>query len=103
MKNKQLQPLGDRIFVTEPVKVETKTNSGILLSPESKRGELVMADVIAVGPGVYSITGELIPMNVKVGDRVAYRKDMGGDEMKIDGEPIRVFREQDLIAVEKKQ
>lgn len=96
-----LSPLGDRVIVRPPDNAEKSTKSGIMLSDTSKKGTATFAEVIAVGPGIYTITGELIPMSVEVGDEVMYRLDMGGDKLKIHGDEYLIFREQDLLMVQK--
>lgn len=100
MMNPNLLPLGDRVIVKMPVKADTKTKSGIILSESLTRGTAVFGEVVKVGPGIYTQLGNLIPMTVKIGDFVMYKKDMGGDPIKIDGVEYLLFREQDLLMVE---
>jgi chaperonin GroES len=100
--NENLKPLADRVIIKMPEKGDSKTASGIILSESSKRGTAVMGEVVLVGPGIYTQLGNLIPMTVKVGDLVMYKKDMGGDPIKIDGVEYLLFREQDLLMVESK-
>lgn len=100
--NKNLNPLGDRVIVKMPEKSDNTTTSGIIVSDSSKRGTAVFGEVILVGPGIYSQLGNLIPMTVNVGDMVMYKKDMGGDPIKIEGVDYLLFREQDLLMVNSK-
>lgn len=100
--NKNLKPLADRVIVKMPEKGDKKTASGIILGENSQRGTTIFGEVILVGPGIYTQLGNLIPMTVKVGDLVMYKKDMGGDPIKIDGVEYLLFREQDLLIVDSK-
>lgn len=96
-KATKLQPLGDRVLVKpQEKKGEAKTASGIILpggSDEDKGAK--RAEVIAVGPGRYD-DGELIPVQVKAGDKVLYN---WGDELTIDGEDYVLVNEANILAV----
>ena len=94
------KPLGDRVLV-RAVKGEEKTKSGIIMTETAMRGQSVWGDVIAVGDGIFTQSGERIPMSVGVGDSVMYKKDMGGDPIKLNGEEYLLFREHDLLMVKK--
>ena len=94
------KPLGDRVLV-KAVKGEEKTKSGIIMTETSMRGQSVWGDVIAVGDGIFTQNGERIPMSVGVGDSVMYKKDMGGDPIKLNGEEYLLFREHDLLMIKK--
>ena len=94
------KPLGDRVLV-KAVKGEEKTKSGIIMTETSMRGQSVWGDVIAVGDGIFTQSGERIPMSVEVGDSVMYKKDMGGDPIKLNGEEYLLFREHDLLMIKK--
>jgi chaperonin GroES len=94
------KPLGDRVLV-KAVKGEEKTKSGIIMTETSMRGQSVWGDVIAVGDGIFTQSGERIPMSVEVGDSVMYKKDMGGDPIKLNGDEYLLFREHDLLMVKK--
>lgn len=94
------KPLGDRVLV-KAVKGEEKTKSGIIMTETSMRGQSVWGDVIAVGDGIFTQSGERIPMSVGVGDSVMYKKDMGGDLIKLNGEEYLLFREHDLLMIKK--
>lgn len=92
------KPLGDRVLV-KASKGEEKTKSGIITTETAMRGQNVWGDVVAVGDGIFTQTGERIPMSVKVGDSVMYKKDMGSDSIKLNGEVYLLFREHDLLMV----
>lgn len=94
------KPLGDRVLV-KAVKGEEKTKSGIIMTETSMRGQSVWGDVIAVGDGIFTQSGERIPMSVGVGDSVMYKKDMGGDPIKLNGGEYLLFREHDLLMIKK--
>ena len=94
------KPLGDRVLVRAS-KGEEKTKSGIIMTETAMRGQNVWGDVIAVGDGIFTQSGERIPMSVEVGDSVMYKKDMGGDPIKLNGEEYLLFREHDLLMVKK--
>lgn len=94
--NLRVRPLGDRVLVREIKKEGGKTDSGIII-PETvsedrgaKKGE-----VVATGPGRYD-DGKLLPMNVKVGDKVLYQ---WGDKLTIDGEEYEMVSEGSVLAV----
>ena len=104
MLDKNIQPLGDRVVIEKPKAEQSKELSGgkkLLLEASVGRGKAVFGKVIATGPGIYTQSGDLIPMNVKVGDEVLYKKDMAGDTLEVDGVEYIVFREHDLIMVKR--
>ena len=92
-----IRPIGDRIAV-KPVAVEEKTKSGIVL-PGSAQEKPHQGEVIAVGSGYVSqATGQRIPLEVKVGDKVVYGKH-AGIEVKFDGEELVLLTENDILGV----
>lgn len=92
-----IRPIGDRIAV-KPVAVEEKTKSGIVL-PGSAQEKPHQGEVIAVGSGYVSqATGQRIPLEVKVGDKVVYGKH-AGMEVKFDGEELVLLTENDILVV----
>lgn len=91
-----LKPLGDRVIVKRD-EVEDKTASGLYLSRESKEKPQT-GEVIAVGEGKRDKDGALIPMPVKVGDKVLYGK-YGGTEVTVDGEEVLIVRAEDIYGV----
>jgi len=71
MADKKLKPLGDRVLVKEyKSKEEKRTTSGIIIPETVSSEDVKMGKVVAVGPGLYTQNGSLIPMSVKVGDEV---------------------------------
>jgi chaperonin GroES len=95
----KLRPLADRVIVKR-VENETKTASGIVI-PDSAAEKPDQGEVLAVGPGKKNDKGELIAMNVKVGDRVLFGK-YSGQTVKVDGDELLVMKEDDLFAVVEK-
>ncbi|MBI2036833.1 MAG: co-chaperone GroES [Candidatus Liptonbacteria bacterium] len=91
------KPLSDHVFL-EPAEEEKTTKSGIVLPDSAEKEKPVRGTVIAVGPGKVSEKGERIPMSVKVGDAVLFKK-YGPDEIEIDGKKYLVGEESDILAV----
>ena len=96
MSNLKLRPLGDRVWV-EPIEREETTASGIVL-PETAKEKPMEGRVLAVGPGARNDSGERIPLDVKVGDRVLFAK-YAGTEIKQNGTRHLIMRESDLLAI----
>ncbi|HHU28426.1 TPA: co-chaperone GroES [bacterium] len=92
-----LQPLHDNV-VLKKEKAEKKTASGIILTTEVK-DQPAIAEVIAVGEGTL-VDGKLVPLSVKVGDKVVYKK-YSTTELKIDEEEYLIIAEKDILAVYK--
>ena len=90
-----LQPLGDRVIV-EALEEEETTSSGIVL-PDTAKEKPQRGRVLAVGPGARNDKGELVPMEVAVGDEVIYSK-YGGTEIKVGPDEVLVLRESDVLA-----
>lgn len=92
-----VKPIGDRILI-EAAPAETKTASGIYI-PETAQEKPQRGTVVAVGPGKYAEqTGTLIPVSVKVGDKVLYGK-FAGQEFSLDGKDYLIMRESDIFVV----
>jgi chaperonin GroES len=102
MNNNLVKPLGDRVLVRPTTKGDVKTQSGIILTDSVTRGETVFGEVISVGAGIFTQTGERIPVTVNVGDNVMYKKDMSGVPIKLDNEEYLLFHEHELLMVIKK-
>jgi chaperonin GroES len=91
-----LQPLDDRIVV-RPNESEETTASGLVI-PDTAKEKPQTGEVLAAGPGRRSEqTGELIPLDVKVGDIVVYSK-YGGTEYTVDGEELLILTSRDVLA-----
>ena len=88
----KIRPLHDRVIVKR-VDAETRTASGIYI-PEAAGEKPDQGVVLAVGPGKRDEAGKLIPMDVKVGDRILF-----GQNVKVDGDEYLVMREEDIMGV----
>lgn len=91
-----LKPLADRV-VLRVKEEEEKTVGGIVLASSAQEKPRT-AEVVAVGPGKRNEEGNLIPLEVKVGDVVVFAE-YGGSKVKLDGEEYLITRESDLLAV----
>ena len=92
----KLQPLDDRIVV-RPSESEEMTASGLVI-PDTAKEKPQQGEVLAVGPGRRAEnTGELVPFDVAVGDKVVYSK-YGGTEITIDGEDLLILSSRDVLA-----
>jgi chaperonin GroES len=92
-----LKPLDDRIVV-KPNEAETQTASGLVI-PDTAKEKPQQGKVLAVGPGKRAeSTGELIPLDIKVGDTVLYSK-YGGTEVTVAGDDLLVLNARDVLAI----
>ena len=90
-----LRPLNDRV-VLKQLEAEETTASGIILSSKDQE-KPQEAEVIAVGPGA-KVDGELVPVSVKVGEKVVYSK-YAGMEVKQGDEKYIIVKDSDILAV----
>jgi len=92
----KLQPLEDRIVV-RPDEAEEKTTSGLVI-PDTAKEKPQQGEVLAVGPGRRAEnSGELIPLDIAVGDSIVYSK-YGGTEITIDGVDLLILNARDVLA-----
>ena len=92
-----LKPLDDRIVV-QPNEAEQTTASGLVI-PDTAKEKPQQGKVLAVGPGKRAEnSGELIPLDVAVGQTVLYSK-YGGTEVTIDGEDLLILSSRDVLAI----
>jgi chaperonin GroES len=95
------RPLHDRVVVRR-IDAEEKTAGGIII-PDTAKEKSIEGEVVAAGPGARNERGELIPLDLKRGDRVLFGK-WSGTEIKIDGEELLIMKESDVLGViEEKQ
>ena len=92
----QIRPLHDRVIVKR-LESERMTAAGIVI-PDSAGEKPDQGEVLAVGPGKRDDSGKIIPMDVKVGDRVLFGK-YAGQTVKVDGQELLVMREEDIMGV----
>ena len=90
-----IKPLGDRVVI-KMLESEETTKGGIILAGTAKE-KPQMAEVLAIGPGAVE-DGKVIPMEVKVGDKVLMSK-YAGTEVKIDGNEYIILSQKDILAI----
>lgn len=92
----KVTPLFDNVLV-QPEEAEERTASGIIL-PDTAKEKPTIGKVVAAGKGKTDAQGKMIPMVVKVGDRVMYKK-WGGNEVKVEGKEMTLVAQEDILAV----
>jgi chaperonin GroES len=92
----KIRPLQDRVLVKR-IAEEEKTKGGIII-PDTAKEKPQEGKVIAVGKGKANDEGKIIPLQVKVGDKILFGK-YSGSEIKIDGEEHLIMREEDILGV----
>jgi chaperonin GroES len=92
----KFRPLHDRVAVRR-IEAEERTAGGIII-PDTVKEKPMEAEVVAVGPGGRDDNGKLIPLDVKVGDRVLFGK-WSGTEVVIEGEDLLIMKESDIMGV----
>jgi len=88
------KPLNDYVLV-KVIKEEEKTKGGLYKPSDAK--EQMLGEVLSVGSGIYTSSGTLIPMNLKVGDRVIVPNT--GIQLKLEGEKYNLYREAEILMV----
>ena len=91
-----LRPLHDRVIIKRME--EERTSPGGIVIPDTATEKPIRGEVTAVGKGKHNDNGEIIPMDVKVGDTVLFGK-YSGTEVKVEGTELLVMREEDIMAV----
>ena len=91
-----LRPLNDRVIVKR-LDNERTTASGIVI-PESAAEKSDQGEVLAVGPGKRTDDGKVLPLDLKVGDKILFGK-YAGQSVKVDGEELLVIREEEIFAI----
>jgi chaperonin GroES len=92
----KFRPLHDRVVVKR-IDAEAKSAGGIII-PDTAQEKPSQGEVIAIGPGGRDEAGKLIPIDLKVGDRVLFGK-WSGTEVKLDGEDLLIMKESDIMGV----
>ena len=90
------RPLHDRIVIRR-LEGEEKTRGGIII-PDTAKEKPQEGEVVAVGPGARDEAGNIIPIDLKPGDRVLFGK-WSGNEVKLDGEELLIMKESDVMGV----
>ncbi len=92
----KLRPLHDRVIIKR-LEEERKTASGIVI-PDTAAEKPDQGEVLAVGPGKKNEDGKLVPVDLKVGDKVLFGK-YSGTTVRVEGDELLVMREEDIMAV----
>jgi chaperonin GroES len=92
----KFRPLHDRVVVKR-IDAEEKTKGGIII-PDTAKEKPQEGEVLAVGPGARDENGKLIPLDLKVGDRILFGK-WSGTEIKLDGQDLLIMKESDVMGV----
>jgi len=92
----KFRPLQDRVLVRR-LDEDEKTAGGIII-PDTAKEKPSEGEVLAVGPGARDEQGALVPLDVKVGDRVLFGK-WSGTEVNIDGEELAIMKESDIFGI----
>ena len=92
----KFRPLHDRVVVKR-LTADEKTAGGIII-PDSAQEKPSQGEIVAVGPGGRDEAGKLIPIDLKVGDRVLFGK-WSGTEVKLDGQDLLIMKESDIMGV----
>ena len=96
MAKTKFRPLHDRVVVKR-IEAEEKTAGGIII-PDTAREKPQQGQIIAAGPGGRDEAGKLIPIDLRVGDKVLFGK-WSGTEVKLDGEDLLIMKEADIMGV----
>ena len=92
----KIQPLGDRVLV-QPIEQKEMKKGGIII-PDTAKEKPQEGKILAAGKGKLNDEGKLIPMDVKVGDRVLYGK-YSGSELKIDDQDCLIMHQEDILGI----
>ena len=92
----KLRPLHDRVLVRR-IESEAKSAGGIII-PDTAQEKPQEGEIIAAGPGARNEAGQLVPLDVKAGDRILFGK-WSGTEVKLDGEELLIMKESDIMGI----
>jgi chaperonin GroES len=92
----KFRPLHDRVVVRR-LEEDDKTAGGIII-PDTAKEKPQEGEITGVGPGARDEAGKLVPLDVKVGDRILFGK-WSGTEVKIDGEDLLIMKESDVMGI----
>jgi len=96
----KLKPVNDKIVVKQNEKPDDNvTDSGIILPDMIEDGTLLEGEVISVGQGMYSTSGEIIPVVVEVGDIVLYNKHAQTQEYNLNGESVIIMSQNEVLSI----
>jgi chaperonin GroES len=92
----KFRPLHDRVVVRR-LNAEEKTAGGIII-PDTAKEKPMEGEIVAAGPGARNEAGQLVPLDVKAGDRILFGK-WSGTEVKLDGEELLIMKESDIMGI----
>ena len=92
----KLRPLHDRVVVKRME--EERTSAGGIVIPDSAAEKPSEGEVVAVGKGKVTDSGDILGMDIKVGDKILFGK-YSGTEIKINGDEVLIMREEDILGV----
>src|SRR3954470_5599548 len=92
----KFRPLHDRVVIRR-LTAEEKTKGGIII-PDTAKEKPIEGEVIAVGPGARNEQGQLVPLDVREGDRILFGK-WSGTEVKLEGEELLIMKESDVMGI----
>ena len=92
----KFRPLHDRVVVRR-LNAEEKTAGGIII-PDTVQEKPMEGEIVAAGPGARNEAGQLVPLDVKAGDRILFGK-WSGTEVKIDSEELLIMKESDIMGI----
>ena len=92
----KFRPLHDRVVVRR-LNAEEKSAGGIII-PDTVQEKPMEGEIVAAGPGARNEAGQLVPLDVKAGDRILFGK-WSGTEVKIDGEELLIMKESDIMGI----
>jgi chaperonin GroES len=95
-KAAKFRPLHDRVVVRR-IDADEKTAGGIII-PDTAKEKPSQGEILAVGPGGRDESGKLVPIDLKVGDKVLFGK-WSGTEVKLDGQDLLIMKESDIMGV----
>lgn len=92
-----IKPLSDHILI-EPIKKEEKTKTGILLPDTAEKERPEQGRVIAVGSGRKTASGKIVPLDIRVGQKVLFTK-YAPNEIKVEDKEYLIAKEEDILAI----
>lgn len=96
--NKMNKPLSDRVLIEPTTDGKERISAGGIVLPDSIKDRPREGTVIEIGNGINDITGKLVPMEIQVGDKVAFHKNMGS-EITIDSVDYLIMRESEVLII----
>jgi chaperonin GroES len=92
----KFRPLHDRVVIRR-LNAEEKTSGGIII-PDTAQEKPMEGEIVAAGPGARNEAGQIVPLEVKAGDRILFGK-WSGTEVKIDGQELLIMKESDIMGI----